>query len=139
MAERKVHYIRIEGTLVEVNKEVYDTYYGIERHTKTLDEKDERNGKVSYNAMDTDEMLGEDMIPDLNSPSIEDVVVTRIMCEKLYKSLAILTKSERALIQAIYFRGLTEREYAKKAGLHYMTVHNRKSKILCKLEKLMKT
>ena len=81
MAERKVHYIRIEGTLVEVNKEIYDTYYGIERHAKTLDEKDERNGKVSYNAMDTDEMLGEDMIPDLNSPSVEDIVVTRMMRE----------------------------------------------------------
>ena len=129
MAERKVHYIRIEGTLVEVNKEIYDTYYGIERHAKTLDEKDERNGKVSYNAMDTDEMLGEDMIPDLNSPSVEDIVVTRMMREKL---------REQEMVNALFFECMSEREFSYKSGVPQRTVNYRKRRTLCKLKKLLK-
>ncbi len=45
-------------------KEVYRAYYSIERHTRTLDEKDIRNGKVLYSDLDTDELLGEEMVPD---------------------------------------------------------------------------
>ena len=138
MAERKVHYFRIEGTLVEVNKEIYDTYYGIERHAKTLDEKDERNGKVSYNAMDTDEMLGEDMIPDLNSPSVEDIVVTRMMREKLRECLSLLSAFEQELVNALFFECMSEREFSYKSGVPQRTVNYRKRRTLCKLKKLLK-
>ena len=37
-------------------------HYSIERHTRTLDEKDIRNGKVLYSDLDTDELLGEDIL-----------------------------------------------------------------------------
>ena len=46
MAEERKYCLRVEGHLVEVTKDVYLTYYRVERHTKTLDEKDVRNGKV---------------------------------------------------------------------------------------------
>ena len=40
MAENKKYIIRISGRQVEVSREVYQAYYGIERHTRTLDEKE---------------------------------------------------------------------------------------------------
>lgn len=46
MAEERKYRIRVDGVLVEVSREVYRAYYSIERHTRTLDEKDTRNGKV---------------------------------------------------------------------------------------------
>ena len=48
MAEEKKYYLRVQGCLVEVTKDVYRAYYCMERHTRTLDEKDIRNGKVVF-------------------------------------------------------------------------------------------
>ena len=62
MAEERKYRIRVDGILVDVSKEVYRAYYSIERHTRTLDEKDIRNGKVLYSDLDTDELLGEDIV-----------------------------------------------------------------------------
>ena len=44
----------------------------------------------------------------------------------------------KELILAIYFDGLTERQLASQTGLHYMTVHSRKIRILQKLKNLLK-
>lgn len=47
MTNREKYFIKIGDVLIEVTKEVYDAYYSVERHMRTLDEKDERNG-TSY-------------------------------------------------------------------------------------------
>ncbi len=61
-------------------------------------EKDERNGLVSYDAMDTDDTLGEEMIPDSDASNVEDIVVNRLLREKLRCCLSQLTTEERSLI-----------------------------------------
>ena len=71
MAEEKKYYIRVRGTLVQVASEVYKACHQTKRRAKTLYEKNERNMLVSYDAMDTDDMLGEEMIPDQDLPSVE--------------------------------------------------------------------
>ena len=53
-------------------------------------------------------------------------------------ALEMLARSEKELILAIYFDGLTERQLASQTGLHYMTVHSRKIRILQKLKNLLK-
>ena len=99
----------LEGHLVEVTKDVYLTYYRVERHTKTLDEKDVRNGKVSYSDLDTEETLGEEMVPDPNAESVEDKAVGNILLQELRQCLAQLPLEEQNLIRALYFEELTER------------------------------
>ena len=81
MAENKKYIIRISGRQVEVSREVYQAYYGIERHTRTLDEKDQRHGLVRYSNLDTPELSGEAMIPDCSAVSTEDaaIVATHLM------------------------------------------------------------
>ena len=61
MAEKK-YYIRVPEALVEVSKEIYVEFYRSERRLRTLEEKDQRNGLISYNAFDTDEGLGEEYV-----------------------------------------------------------------------------
>lgn len=73
MAEK--YTVRVQGSLVEVTEEVYRAYYGIERHLLTLDEKDARNGKTLYSDLDTDETLGEEMLPDADAVSVEDAAI----------------------------------------------------------------
>ena len=136
MAEK--YTVRVQGSLVEVTEEVYRAYYGIERHLLTLDEKDARNGKTLYSDLDTDEMLGEEMLPDTDAMSVEDAAIAHILRKRLQGALALLPSSERKLIDDIYFRNLSERQVSEKTGVHYMTVHNRKVRVLKKLAKLMK-
>jgi RNA polymerase sigma factor (sigma-70 family) len=139
MAEKKQYRIRLKGGLVEVTKEVYTTYYRMERHAKTLVEKDERNGLVSYQAMDNGEMLGEEAIPDIGAASVEDAAMAQLLGERLHQCMALLPDAEQKLIHALYFEELTERQYAERVGIPHMTIHDRKAKILRKLKKLLES
>ena len=91
----------MQGKQVEVIKEVYSAYHGIERHCLSLDEKDERNGKTLYSNPDTAETLGEEMIPDLDAVSVEDAAIALILHDQLQRALSLLTPSERKLIHKI--------------------------------------
>ena len=137
MAEHKKYYINVPGALVEVSEGVYFAYYQEKRRGRTLREKDERNGAVSYDGLDTPELTGQEMIPDRGATSVEDAAIANILRDKLHRCLALLDEPDRQLIQALYFEGLSEREYATEAGLHYMTVHNRKARLLRQLKKMI--
>ncbi len=136
MAEKKF-YIRVPGEKVEVTEEIYLTYYRSRRRDRAQRERDKYNGLVFYNSLDTDDTLGEEVIPDSDVPSVEDLAVNNILQEKLNHCLAMLSETERELINALYFEGLTERQFAKQTGKHYMTIHNRQVRVLLKLKKMI--
>ena len=138
MAENKKYMIRVDKVLVEVSCEVYRAYYSIERHTRTLDEKDARNGKVLYSDLDTDELLGEEMIPDLVSERVEDTAINSVLRDKLHQYLAMLPAQDMELIQALYFQCMTEREYARQIGISQKGVNKRRQRVLEKLRIMMK-
>ena len=96
-----------------------------------------RSMVVSYGELDTVELLGEEAMPDVNSDSVEDSAIHMLMCEKLNQCLMMLPASEAELIIALYFDGNSERQISMKSGIPYMTIHDRKIKILGKLKKLM--
>jgi len=135
MAENKRYIIMISGRQIEVNQEIYQAYYGIERHTRTLDEKDQRHGLVLYSNLDTPELSGEAMIPDCDAVSTEDAAITRILCEKLHRCLVLLPESDRKLLQAIYFEGLSERELAEQSSVPQSTINDRRRRAIQRLKK----
>lgn len=137
MAEEKKYYIRVRGALVQVTSEVYKACHQAKRRVKTLYEKDERNKLVSYDAMDTDDTLGEEMIPDQSLPSVEDSALKRLLIRQLHQCLAQLSDADQQLLHALYFEHLSERKFADLTGVHYMTVHSRKASLLRKLKKMM--
>ena len=83
MKEKKEYQIRIPGRLVPVSKEVYLAYYRMARREQFVFEKDRRAGVAYYSDLDTDEILGEETIPDLAAPTVETVAVTQVMRESL--------------------------------------------------------
>jgi len=139
MAERKKYYIRVSNTLVPVTQEVYQAYHQAKRKAKTLYEKDERHGLVSYDGMDTEDTLGEEMISDRDTPSVEDIVLNKLRKEKLRLCLLQLTEEERALILALFSEEKTERSYARLAGLSQSGINKQKQVILCKLRKMIES
>ncbi len=56
----------------------------------------------------------------------------------LREALLELSPDEAALINALFYEGITERQLARRTGNPYMTIHNRKCRILGKLYKLLK-
>lgn len=137
MAEKKEYLIKVQGQLVPVTEEVYLTYYRMKRRELHLEEKDAKHGVFHYSALDTDETNGEDAIPDLSSPRVEDVVTDKLIAEKLHQCLAQLAKEEQELIFTLFFHNKSEHQLASETGIPRMTIHNRKKRILARLKKLM--
>ena len=134
MAER---YIKIDGTLVAVTEEVYYTYYHMERQCRTQEEKLMRRRVASYDALDTEDGLGVDLIVDEDSPSVEDCAITNVMVEKLYRCLDLLSEDDRALLISIYFHEKSERKIAKSLGISQKAVNKRRHKALINLKDFM--
>ncbi|MEL1135300.1 sigma factor-like helix-turn-helix DNA-binding protein [Desulfitobacterium sp. THU1] len=137
MAEKKEYRIKVQGQLVPVSEEVYVTYHRMKRREIYLEERDTANGVFYYSAMDTAETTGEDGIPDLVSPRVEDVVMDKLITEKLHRCLNQLTSAEQELIFTLFFQNKSEHQMAVETGIPRMTIHNRKKRILARLKKLM--
>ncbi len=117
MAEKDKYIIKVEGKLVEVTPDVYYAYFRMERQERWQEEKLQGHDVVSYDALDNTEMVGVEVLPDLRLPSMEEVVMTREIYDKLHRAVDALPREERNLIRAIYFEGKSEREYAKILGI----------------------
>ena len=137
MADKEKYMIKVGGKLVEVTPDVYYAYFRMERQERWQEEKQQGHAVVSYDALDDGETVGVEVVPDLTTPSMEEAVMTREIHEKLHRALDALPKAERELIQAIYFDGFTEKEYAVSSGLSQQGVSYRLRKILSKLRIFM--
>ena len=145
----------MDGKDVEVSPEVYSAYATGGRKMKymELDLKRDRilqdtDGKAVKDAngysimlpereMSLDQLLEESGDYSSSDPSPEAVVFTRFEINGLHKCLDLLNAGERALINALFFSGLTEREYAQNLGISKTALHVRKVKILTKLKNLI--
>jgi RNA polymerase sigma factor (sigma-70 family) len=137
MAEKKEYRIKVQGQLVSVSEEVYVTYYRMKRRETYLEERDTANGVFYYSSLDTAETNGEDGIPDLLSPHVEDIIADKLVAEKLHRCLAQLTKEEQELIFILFFQNKSEHQVSRETGIAQKTIHNRKVRILARLKKLL--
>ena len=134
MADKERYIIKVEGKLVEVTPDVYYAYFRMERQERGQEEKKQRNAVVSYDALDTEETTGAEAMPDLIVPSLEQQIMTQEIRDALHRAIDALPRAERELIKAIYFDGLTERQYAETSGLSQQGVSYRLGKTLSKLK-----
>ena len=91
-------------------------------------------GVVSFQELDTDEMTGEDMISDLDTVSVEDMVIFQDMRDRLHQCMKQLLLQEEKLLHALYFCGHSERRFAQLSGIPRMTIHGRKVRALRNLK-----
>jgi hypothetical protein len=114
MAEKKEYQIKVQGQLVPVSEDVYFTYHRMKRRETYLEERDTANGVFYYSALDTEGTNGEDVIPDLISPRVEDLILDKLLAEKLHQCLAQLTKGEQELIFILFFQNKSEHNWRRK-------------------------
>ncbi|WP_312578910.1 sigma-70 family RNA polymerase sigma factor [Sedimentibacter sp.] len=70
--------------------------------------------------------------------NVEEIAIKAVMINKLLEGLKHLTKEEHELITALFYEGMTEREYAEIKGVYHNAIHKRKIRILKKLENFFK-
>ena len=134
MAGKEKYMIKVEGKLVEVTPEVYYTYFRMERQERWQEEKQQGHDVFSYDALDDGEMVGMEAVPDLTSPSMEELAISQDLSTRLHHAMAALPRDERELIQAIYFEGISERDYAKQKGISQRGANKQRRKILSKMK-----
>lgn len=137
MAQKEQYFIPVEGKLIEVEESVYIAYYKMGRRERYLVEKDQANGLLSYDALDQDGIIGQELFADQETDSLEDLILAKERNAQLKRCIALLLKSERDLIQAVYFEGISDAEYSKRIGKSQQAVGYRRRKILSKLKRLM--
>lgn len=134
MADKEKYLIKIQGKLIEVSEDVYYAYFRMERQERWQEEKKQEHDVLSYDALDNGEMVGAESVPDLTTPSMEELAIVKDLNDRLHHAVAALPRAERELIRAIYFEGQTEREYAKQHGCSQNKVFKQRRKILSKLK-----
>ena len=131
-------FIPVQGCLLEVVREQYTDFYRDKERWRYLQKLDTKNSLLSLDEFVDDEGNALDFIAD-ESVDIEETVVNAVMVDRLKAALPLLSDSEQALIQAIFFEELSEREVGLRLGVTQSVVNKRKAKILAKLRKIMES
>lgn len=74
----------------------------------------------------------------LDAPTPEERLLHEEELRLLRAALLQLTSDEKALIDALFYQGLTEREYAQQLGISQKGINKRRHKVLAKLRKIIK-
>ena len=88
--------------------------------------------------MDTEDTLGEEMIPDRDAIGVEDAVMQDILHKEVRRCVSLLETEERFLVYALFYKQLTERECAKVLGISQNAVNKRRRAVLAKLHNMIK-
>ena len=133
--DKKDYYLYVKGKAVKVSEEVYKAYWKITEHEKYLQRKDWKYDVIPFSAMDYDGHFVDNIIDE--RIDLEKIVEVKMQIEELNKALATLTKEERELMEAIFYREESLRSIGKKEKVSYQTIGKRRDKILEKLRKIL--
>ena len=133
--DKKEYVLYVKGKAIPVSGEVYKAYWKITEHEKYLIKKDWKNNVMPFSALDYDGHFVDNIIDE--RIDLEKIVEVKTQIEELNKALATLTKKERKLIEAIFYREESLRSTSKKEKVSYQAIGKRRDKILEKLRKLL--
>ena len=133
--DKKDYYLYVKGKAVKVSEEVYKAYWKITEHEKYLQRKDWKYDVIPFSALDYDGHFVDNIIDE--RVDLEKIVEVKMQIEELNKALATLTKKERELIEAIFYKEESLRSIGKKEKVSYQAIGKRRDKILEKLRKLL--
>ena len=137
MKEKEHYVIRIGESIVKVSQEVYYAYYQMQRQEQWQEEKKKDHNVLSYDALDDQETLGIESIVDVTAPTMDEILVAHELCQRVRDAIAWLPKAERDVIQAIYYKDLSEREVARSLGVSQNKIFKQRQRALAKLKMLL--
>lgn len=100
-------------------------YYEVRQKCRT-------NSEESFFNAEGEETFLENLTAEVN---VEEEVIQKENQRELREILDKLSGEERELIDAIYFKGMTLKEYALLKGVNYITLVKRRNRLLLKMRK----
>lgn len=129
-----------DGAIVmEATEAVYADWKRRKNHTDYLRNAAKESITVSYHALEgEDGAFGEELLVD-NSYDVEEDFIGSQEPERVHTALSRLSEEEQRMMAYLYLNANqgTERGYAHLTGVPYMTVHDRKVRVLRKLKILL--
>lgn len=123
---------------IEVSEEIYHAYrrtgWKIENNDKSFYRHEIQMSALSGGEDGSFENFREFISEEANP---ENLVERKMLLSALYKALDSLSEPEKKLIQAIYFQGMTEQQYADQVDVAQQVINRKKQRVLEKLKKLL--
>ena len=123
---------------VIVTEEVYRTYCRTRWNIKDNDQS------FFDHEIQTSGMIGSqdgayenfrEFIDAINTP--EHIILEQMKKEALYQAISALSAEEQALVQGIFFKGMTERAYAETKKVYRNAIHEQKVRVIKKIKKFI--
>lgn len=129
-------FLLLGGMLMEVSEEDYVQMNREKSRIQYQCKMAKKMGEFSYDAVGGDDFDGV-VILENHSPDVSEVVEQRIMVDKLYEAIQLLSDEEAELIKALFFNNVSEREYSREKGISHTAVQKRRQKALEKLRNMI--
>ena len=129
-------FLPLHGMLMEVTPEEYQAFYKVQNRQRYINRRSIDKGDISYDMLTTEEQNGADILAD-SAPDVVEQVEKRIMLEKLWASLALLSEEELEMLISLFYLEMTERDLAREYQISQVAIHKRKQRILEKLKKFL--
>lgn len=130
--ERERYVIRLgDGTLVEVNREIYLEWYRSERRERYQKERDRKYGVCSIEGLHEKGFFPEQSICIVDVT--QEAVLWNECQDKLGNALKSLTKRDALLVRLLYFEEITVKEVADIFECSRKTIAKHRERILGEL------
>ena len=129
-------FIPVQGCLLEVVREQYADFYKDKERWRYLKKLDTNHKLLSLEGFTDSEGNMLDFVID-ETVDVAETVVRAVMVDRLKVALPLLSDGEQALVKAIFFEELSEREVGLRLGITQSVVNKRKAKILAKLRTII--
>lgn len=133
--------ITVDGMDVEVPEDVYLAYAQADRRERYITEEQSSGKLLSLEQMEEDDLLP-DYVGAEVAPSAEEEALEREQTQSLseWKEMLLLAMLslndvDRKLINALFFDGVSTRDYAARIGITQRAVIKRRDRILRDLKK----
>lgn len=131
----KKYYIFVGGEKIEVDQEVYKSYWQITNRERYLERLDRQNKLLFFSDLST-EYSFEDTIADENY-DLEKIVETKMLIDRVREAIESLNDEEREVIERLYYQDESLRSIATSKKISPPALLKRRNKILKKLKELL--
>lgn len=135
--------ITVFGRDIAVSDDVFEAYSEMDRHARYISEDVPSVAELSLEGLIEDGISPERLMRE-NAPSAEELYIERedkqeltMKIQRLSFSLTALPEEDYQLLHALFFDGISVREYARKNGLSHTAVRKRRDNLLKKIKKLL--
>ena len=135
--EREKYVIRMgNGTLVEVDREIYLEWYRSERRERYQKEREQKHGVCSMEALEEKGCFHEMAMTNMWNVT-EETALYHIYRDKLWEAIGRLAKQDAQLIRLLYFDECTVKKTAEIFGCSRKSIRSRRGRILEELYRMV--